>query len=55
MISIVIMALLRWCTPLVHKLGPDGILGLTRIMGFIILCIGVELMIHGVSTLAIGL
>ena len=54
-ISIVIMALLRWCTPLVHKLGPGGILGLTRIMGFIILCIGVELMIHGVSTLAIGL
>lgn len=54
-ISLVIMLLLRWCTPLVRKLGPNGILGLTRIMGFIILCIGVELMIHGVSTLMSGM
>lgn len=51
-ISLVIMLLLRWCTPLIRKLGPNGVLGLTRIMGFIILCIGVELMIHGVSTLS---
>ena len=53
-ISLVIMLLLRWCTPLVRKLGSGGITGLTRIMGFIILCIGVELMIHGVSTLVEG-
>lgn len=50
-ISLVILILLRWCTPLVHKMGRAGVLGLTRIMGFIILCIGVELMIHGMTTL----
>ena len=50
-IAVMIFVLLRWGTPLIDKLGPTGIGALTRVMGFIILCIGVGLMIHGVQTL----
>jgi multiple antibiotic resistance protein len=46
-----IFVLLRWGTPVIDKLGPTGIGALTRVMGFIILCIGVGLMIHGIQTL----
>lgn len=35
-------------SPVVDRLGPTGIGALTRIMGFLILAIGVELVIHGV-------
>lgn len=42
---------LRYGTPLVDKLGPTGIGALTRILGFLILTIGVELVIHGVLAL----
>ena len=35
-------------SPLIKKLGPTGIGALTRIMGFLILAIGVELIVHGV-------
>lgn len=48
-IALMIFALLRWGTPVVEKLGPTGVGALIRIIGFIILCIGVELMIHGVK------
>ena len=44
----VIAVLLRYATPWVEKLGPTGIGALTRIMGFLILAIGVELVTHGV-------
>lgn len=47
-IAAVITLLLRYGTPLVDKLGPAGIGALTRIMGFLILAIGVELALHGV-------
>jgi multiple antibiotic resistance protein len=50
-IAACIAALLLWGTPLVDKLGPTGIGALIRVIGFLILCIGVELMIHGVVTL----
>jgi multiple antibiotic resistance protein len=50
-IAVAIAALLMWGTPLVDKLGPTGIGALVRVIGFLILCIGVELMIHGVMTL----
>lgn len=50
--SLVIAALvavaLRFGTPLVDKLGPTGIGALTRVIGFLILAIGVELVTHGV-------
>jgi multiple antibiotic resistance protein len=50
-IAAMIFVLLRWGTPIIDKLGPTGIGALTRVMGFIILCIGVGLMIHGVQAL----
>ncbi|MCI1983800.1 MAG: MarC family protein [Bifidobacteriaceae bacterium] len=50
-IAAMIFVLLRWGTPVIDKLGPTGIGALTRVMGFIILCIGVGLMIHGIQTL----
>lgn len=47
-LGVVIAVLLRYATPWVEKLGPTGIGALTRIMGFLILAIGVELVTHGV-------
>lgn len=47
-IAVLVALLLRYGTPLVDKLGPAGIGALTRIMGFLILAIGVELALHGV-------
>lgn len=41
---------LRFGTPLVDRLGPTGIGALTRVMGFLILAIGVEIGLHGVLT-----
>lgn len=35
-------------SPLVNRLGKSGVGALTRIMGFLILAIGVELIVHGV-------
>jgi len=39
---------LRFGTPVIDRLGPSGVGALTRVMGFLILAIGVELVIHGV-------
>jgi multiple antibiotic resistance protein len=50
LIAVVVGVLLRFGTPLVDKLGPTGIGALTRIIGFLILAIGVELVVHGVLT-----
>jgi len=50
-IAVVIRLLLRFGTPLVAKLGPTGIGALTRVIGFLILAIGVELVAHGVSAI----
>jgi len=52
-LAVVIGLLLRFGTPLVARLGPTGIGALTRIIGFLILAIGVELVVHGVQ--AVGL
>jgi multiple antibiotic resistance protein len=43
-----VAVLLRFGTPLVDKLGPTGLGALTRIIGFLTLAIGVELVTHGV-------
>ncbi|MFD7155550.1 MarC family protein [Kribbella sp. NPDC059898] len=40
--------LLRYGTPLVDRLGPTGVGALTRVIGFLTLAIGVELVTHGV-------
>ncbi|MFT8703922.1 MarC family protein [Bifidobacterium aquikefiricola] len=50
-LAVIIGALLMWGTPIVDRLGPTGIGALVRVIGFLILCIGVELMIHGITTL----
>ncbi|MBF4160401.1 NAAT family transporter [Nocardioides sp. CBS4Y-1] len=42
---------LRFGTPLIERLGASGIGALTRVMGFLILAIGVELVSHGVLAL----
>lgn len=42
-----IAVMLRYGTPLIDKLGATGVGALTRIMGFLILAIGVELAMHG--------
>jgi multiple antibiotic resistance protein len=51
-VAAAIGVLLRYGTPLVARLGPTGIGALTRIMGFLILAIGVELVTHGVLAVA---
>ena len=40
-----------WATPLVGRLGPVVVGALVRVMGFLILAIGVELVTHGVLDL----
>ena len=46
-----IAVLLRYGTPWIDKLGATGVGAITRIMGFLILVIGVELVIHGIRAL----
>ena len=46
-----IAVLLRYGTPWIDKLGATGVGAITRIMGFLILVIGVELIVHGVRAL----
>lgn len=48
-IAAVIAVLLRYGTPLVLRLGPAGVDAITRVMGFLILAIGVELLVHGLA------
>ena len=48
-IAAVIAALLRYGTPLAQKLGPTGVGAITRVMGFLILAIGAELLVHGLT------
>ncbi|MEU8221393.1 MarC family protein [Kribbella sp. NPDC048915] len=47
-IAAAVTVLLRFGTPVVDKLGPTGLGALTRIIGFLTLAIGVELVTHGV-------
>ncbi len=51
MTAAVIALLLRYGTPWIDKLGATGVGAIVRIMGFLILVIGVELIIHGVRAL----
>lgn len=48
-VAVLIAIILRWGTPLVDKMGPIAIGALVRVMGFLILVIGVELVVHGVK------
>ena len=40
---------LRSSTKVTNLLGPSGLDGLTKIMGFILICIGVEFMVSGIK------
>ena len=55
LIAGVIAVLLRYGTPLTEKLGATGVGAITRVMGFLILAIGVELLVHGLSAALPGL
>lgn len=44
-----VIAVLRYGTPLVLRLGPARVDAITRVMGFLILAIGVELLVHGLA------
>jgi multiple antibiotic resistance protein len=50
LIGIGIAVVLRFATPVIDKLGPTGVAALTRVMGFLILAIGVEIALQGVLT-----
>ena len=50
-LGIVISLLLRYGTPWVTRIGPTGVGALVRVMGFLILAIGVELVAHGTLSL----
>lgn len=47
-VAILIGLVLREGTPLVARLGPSGLGALVRVLGFLILAIGVQLALHGV-------
>ncbi len=50
-----IALLLRYGTPLTEKLGATGVGAITRVMGFLILAIGAEILVHGLSAALPGL
>ncbi|HSC16549.1 MAG TPA: MarC family NAAT transporter [Gammaproteobacteria bacterium] len=49
--SVVCYFVLRGATTLARFLGPSGMSGLTGIMGFLLVCIGVQFVINGVTNL----
>lgn len=50
-LGVIISLLLRYATPWVDRIGATGVGALVRVMGFLILVIGVELVAHGVLAL----
>jgi multiple antibiotic resistance protein len=47
-IAAIIAAILRFGTPLIDRIGSTGVAALTRIMGFLIMAIGVQLALAGI-------
>ncbi|GAA2526874.1 MarC family protein [Rarobacter incanus] len=47
--GLIIALSLRFATAWIRRLGPTGVGALVRVMGFLILAIGVELAVHGIS------
>jgi multiple antibiotic resistance protein len=52
--ALVCYFVLRAAGPLAHKLGSAGIGAIARIMGFLMICIGVQFVINGVGELVGG-
>lgn len=53
--GVVVAAVLTLGGPLLSRMGETGVAALTRIFGFLILAIAVELLAHGILALAPGL
>jgi multiple antibiotic resistance protein len=52
--ALVCYFVLRGATRLARFLGPSGMSGMTGIMGFLLVCIGVQFVINGVTNLVAG-
>jgi multiple antibiotic resistance protein len=52
--ALVCYFVLRAATSLARFLGPSGMSGMTGIMGFLLVCIGVQFVINGVTNLVAG-
>jgi multiple antibiotic resistance protein len=52
LVSVVVYFTLRLSTRMVGVLGVSGLLAMTRIMGFLILCVGVQFVVNGVVGVA---
>jgi multiple antibiotic resistance protein len=53
-VALVVFIVLRFATKLVKFLGVNGLHAMTKIMGFIILCVGVQFIIHGALNILTG-
>jgi multiple antibiotic resistance protein len=51
-IALTVFLVLRFGRPLITRIGRTGLTALTRIVGFLILAIGVELVVHGILAIA---
>lgn len=51
-VAAIAYAVLRLSTKLVHHLGVNGLHAMTKIMGFLILCVGVQFVVNGVRGVA---
>jgi multiple antibiotic resistance protein len=53
-VSLVVFVVLRSATRLVKFLGVNGLHAMTKIMGFLLLCVGIQFIIHGVLNILTG-
>jgi multiple antibiotic resistance protein len=54
LVAIIVFVVLRSATKLVRVLGVNGLHAMTKIMGFIILCVGVQFVVNGVMGIVTG-
>lgn len=52
LVAVIVLATLRLSTKLVNVLGVNGLHAMTKIMGFLILCVGVQFIVTGVIGVA---
>jgi multiple antibiotic resistance protein len=53
-VAILVYITLRFASRLVKHLGVTGLLAMTKIMGFIILCVGIQFIVNGILAIATG-
>jgi multiple antibiotic resistance protein len=54
LVALVVFVVLRFASRLVKYLGVNGLHAMTKIMGFLILCVGIQFIIHGVLDILTG-